>query len=518
MIEDDARDETTLDDRVQASVAESGSPFDPELDPTTPAGSLAAGAAVGFSGFSFGARLSKGGSESFEEILRLAWPVMASQVLLNLTGVIDRMMIGRLASEAGAAVPLAAVGYATQLFHLIHSTLFAVGLACVALMARAIGSRDPERARHAFAGSVQVAALVTLFYVCGLFFFSEQALAALGAEESVIFVAAPYLELTVLASLMLSFSMIAESALRADRNTRTPMLIAGVVAVAKLGLNAVLIFGHLGFPALELWGAGLATAISQAIGLLLFLIVLVRIPRKAPTALRFADLFRRNPIFREVVRIALPGVAERIVLNLGLLSYFWILSNYYGTLAIAAYTVGISLLSFSWIPGTGYAQACSTIVGQALGARRPGAALRGSKRSLVLAISTAIPLGVIFAWFRVPLAELFTDDVAVVGALSPFMFCLAIAQPFLQVHFTLGGAHKGAGDTITPLIAAAIGNWAIRVPAAILLATVFEVDVVWLWATVIFDHIARTVYLGASFSRGKWREPVAIRTSHPTQR
>jgi Na+-driven multidrug efflux pump len=250
----------------------------------------------------------------------------------------------------------------------------------------------------------------------------------------------------------------------------------------------------------------MATAISQAIGLILFLIVLVRTPKESPTKLRFRALFQRNPIAGEVIRIALPGVAERIVLNFGLLSYFWILSNYYGTIAVAAYTVGISLLSFSWIPGTGYAQACSTVVGQALGARRADIALRAAKLSLGLAITTSIPLGFLCAWFRVPLARLFTDDAAVITALAPFMLCLAIAQPFLQMHFTLGGAHKGAGDTITPLIAAAIGNWGIRVPLAVFLGAVLEVDVVWLWATLIFDHIARTIWLGVSFVRGRWRE------------
>lgn len=486
-------------------------PLDPEVGPATPAGSVAAAASDSLDAPGSG-NPGAGGGDSFGEILRLAWPVMASQILLNLTGVIDRMMIGRLASDEGAAVPLAAVGYATQLFHLIHSTLFAVGLACVALMARAIGARDSERARHAFAGSVQVSAAVTLIYAFGLFFGSEQALAALGAEDAVIAVAAPYLELTVGASLMLSFTMIGESALRANRDTRTPMVIALVVAFAKLGFNAVLIFGALGIPALGLFGAGLATALSQGLGLLLFLIVLARTPRDAPTSLRFAQLFRPNPIARDVIRIAVPGVAERIVLNFGLLSYFWVLSHYYGTLAVAAYTVGIALLSFSWIPGTGYAQACSTIVGQALGARRPGDALGGAKRALILAIGTALPMALLFAWFRVPLAQLFTEDAAVVAALSPFMLCLAIAQPFLQTHFTLGGAHKGAGDTITPLVAAAIGNWGIRVPVAILLGAVLEVDVVWLWATLIFDHIARTVYLGASFRRGRWRTPATIRS------
>ncbi len=509
----DDRDDSNLDTPIEAAVDAPGNPLDPEVGPAVPAGSLAAVASAGVQSRVQSDFPTPERSDSVREILRLAWPVMASQVLLNLTGVIDRMMIGRLAAEAGAAVPLAAVGYATQLFHLIHSTLFAVGLACVALMARAIGGRDPARARHAFAGSVQVSALVTLVYAGVLYVFSEQSLAALGAEQSVIRVAAPYLELTVAASLMLSFSMIVESALRANRDTRTPMIIAMVVAVSKLSLNAILIFGYLGFPSLDLFGAGLATAISQGIGLLLFVVVLIRQPRDAPTALRFADLFRRNPLIRQVVRIAVPGVAERIVLNFGLLSYFWILSNYYGTLAVAAYTVGISLLSFSWIPGTGYAQACSTLVGQALGAGRSDDALRSAKRSLILAIVTGLPLGLLFAWLRVPLAQLFTDDLEVVAALAPFMLCLALAQPFLQIHFTLGGAHKGAGDTITPLIAATIGNWGIRVPVAIVLATVFEVDIIWLWATLIFDHVARTIYLGVSFVRGKWREPSDIHSS-----
>ena len=54
-------------------------------------------------------------------------------------------MVGRLGGEGDAAVTLAAVGFATQFFFLIQSALFAVGMACVALMARAIGARVPPR-------------------------------------------------------------------------------------------------------------------------------------------------------------------------------------------------------------------------------------------------------------------------------------------------------------------------------------------------------------------------------------
>jgi putative MATE family efflux protein len=487
---------------AESAETELESPGDPEVGPPVPASALAANAIPTGTDST---TLAEGGST--REILRLAWPVVASQVLLNLTGLIDRMMIGRLAEDGSAAVPLAAVGYATQLFHLVHSTLFAVGLACVALMARAIGSRNPQAARHAFAGSVQISAIVTLVYASGLFIFSEEALTVLGAEPSVVALAAPYLKLTVGASLLLSFTLIFESALRANRDMRTPMLIAIVVTVTKLALNAILIFGLLGAPRLELIGAGLATAISQAIGLILFVVVLMRLPRDAPTALRLRDLFRKNPITREVIRIAVPGVIERIILNMGLLSYFWVLSHYYGTLAVATYTVGVALLSFSWIPGTGYAQACATVVGQALGGGERSVAVRAGRRSVGLAIATAIPLGLLFAWFRIPLAELFTSDRTVVAALSPFMLALALAQPFLQMHFTLGGAHKGAGDTMTPLLAALVGNWAIRVPVAILIGAVLELDVVWIWATLILDHMTRAAWLGASFVRGRWADP-----------
>ena len=239
-------------------------------------------------------------------------------------------------------------------------------------------------------------------------------------------------------------------------------------------------------------GAGLATLLSQALGLLLFVAVLARTRRDAPTGLRIRDLARANPSAGEVVRISLPSIAERIVLNLGLLSFFWILSRWYGTLAVAVYTVGIALLSFSWIPGTGYAQACATLV--------------VSRRSVWLAIGTAIPLGGLCAWWRRPLAQLFTDDASVIDALGPFMLTLAFAQPFLQLHFTLAGAHKGAGDTVTPLVAALIGNWAVRIPVAILVAGWLEADVVWVWIALIFDHLTRSIHLGASFLSGRWRK------------
>ena len=329
-------------------------------------------------------------------------------------------------------------------------------------------------------------------------------LGLLGATPDVVDAGLGYLQLVVGSSVVLAVTLTFDSALRANRDTRTPMIVAIVVTIVKLALNAVLIFGALGAPRLGLTGAGIATAVSQVAGLLIYLVIFRRSAEASPVAFRWRSLLRVSPITRQVVAVSAPGIAERIVLNLGLLSYFWVLSRYYGTLAVAAYTVGVPLLSFSWIPGSGYAQSCATLVGQHLGARdRAGARLTGVRAS-ILSVGTAIPLGLLFGVFRTPLAELFTDDRAVIAALGPFMLALAVGQPFLQLHFTLGGAHRGAGDTWTPLIAATLGNWLFRVPIAVVAAAVFEADVVWVWYALVFDHLSRAALMLWSFRRGRW--------------
>jgi Na+-driven multidrug efflux pump len=85
------------------------------------------------------------------------------------------------------------------------------------------------------------------------------------------------------------------------------------------------------------------------------------------------------------------------------------------------------------------------------------------------------------------------------------MLCLAIAQPVLQLHFTLAGVHRGAGDTWTPLLATLVGNWVFRVPLAVVFATVLEWPLVWVWVALILDHVARAAWLMVSFRRGRWR-------------
>ena len=479
---------------VEEEVEELG---DPEAGPSLPSATLAAAAAAGRNAERAAAVPRTGAGR---EIWRLAWPVMLSQVLVTVVGLVDIAMVGRVGPKAQAAV-----GYASQFFALAQSALFAIGFACVAVMARAIGARDVARARAGLAGSLVLGIGVAVAFTAVILAAPRTVLAWLSASPDVIDLAVPYLQLVMLGSVLMAVALTLESALRANRDTQTPMRVAAVVTAVKLGLNGVLIFGAFGFPRLELVGAGLATVASQIVAVLLLWGVFARKPRSSPLALSRADLGAARKLLPELFRIAAPGVAERLVMNLALLSYFSVLGGY-GTIAVAAYTIGVRVLAFSWIPGTAYAQAVATLVGQHLGAGDREAATRAGWRAAKLALSTSVVLGLVCAFAREPLARLFTDDAETVATLGPFMLCLAIAQPFLQLHFTLGGIHRGAGDTWTPLVAAFVGNWVFRVPFAFFASEIAEGGLVLVWAVLILDHVARAAWLLVSFQRGKWQD------------
>jgi putative MATE family efflux protein len=438
------------------------------------------------------------------EIWTLAWPVILSQVLASAVSLIDIAMLGRLGPNT-----LAAVGYVTQFFWLSHAVLMAVGVAGVALMSRALGAGDPAGARAALAGCLTVAIAVSAGIAGVVLSAPRPILGLLNATPDVIETALPYLQLMMLSTLLFAVSVTLESGFRAARDTRTPLWIAAVVTVVKTGLNALLIFGLAGFPAWGLVGAGVATLIAQGVAIALLVWGSRRRDMRSALGLGRRDLAHARRGLGAVARIATPAVLERVVLNLALMTYFAMLGHY-GPAALAAYTVGVRMLSFSWIPGTGFAAAAATLVGHALGAASPGGATRAGWRALRFALLVSVLLGVTFAALRKPIARLFTDDASVLAALGPFMLTLALAQPLLGIHFTMSGALRGAGNTMTPLLAATAGNWALRVPLAYLFMRL-DLPLFWMWLALVIDHLARATWVTWTFARGRWRERAPAR-------
>ncbi len=429
----------------------------------------------------------------------MAWPAILSFLVVNVVDVIDVALVGHLGRQT-----VAAWGYAAQCVHVVETLVQSVGIGCVALVARATGARDAPRGRRAIAASSFVAGAVAMLGFLLALTIPRTLLGLLDAEPAVIELSVPYFRLFAASMVLYGMAFMYESSLRANRSTRGPMLIAVCVMTVKTVLSVLLVFGLFGLPRLELVGAGIATLAAHAVGLALYVVV-SRLAARDGLLVTFGwdDVRRMWDVAGEVLWVSLPSMGERLIMSLALLTYFKILSAY-GTAAIAAYAIGVRLLSFSWAPGLGFAAAASTFVGQALGASDSQGARRAARGALTQALLLTTSVAFVFVFLRAPLANAFTKDAKVAECLLPFMMMLAIAQPFMASHFTLGGVLRGAGDTLTPLVGAAVGNWGFRVPLAWLFTRVFGHELFWVWAALIGDHVARVAVNGGVFLRGKW--------------
>jgi putative MATE family efflux protein len=464
------------------------------------------------------------------EIWSMAWPAMLSLMVVNLVDVIDVALVGRLGRQT-----VAAWGYAAQCVNLIETLIQSVGIACVALVARAIGGNDARRGRQALAASLIVSEGVAVAGLLLAIFAPRTILGWLDATPDVIEIAIPYFRLFAGSMVLYGAAFMFESSLRAHKNTRGPMAIAFVVMTVKTVLSLVLIFGACGFPRLGLAGAGLATLGAHGIGLALYVLVSRQVAasdaREATSSARPAgfgtasgtvatfgvrDLRGLWPVAADVARVSLPSMGERLIMSMALLTYFKFLSDY-GTAAVAAYAIGVRLLSMSWVPGVGFGAAASTFVGQALGAGDSVRARRVGLRALRQASIVMGVLGIAFLFLRHPLADTFTRDARIAECLSPFMMMLAIAQPFMGAHFTLAGVLRGAGDTVTPLVGAAVGNWGFRVPLAWIFAHLFGASLTFVWAALIADHFSRMLINGGVFLFGRWDTRTGVGLGKPSR-
>jgi len=443
----------------------------------------------------------------------MAWPVVCTFALINVLEIIDLWMSSSLGENATAAVV-----FGSRLMHVPQSIIFAVGAACVALMARANAAGDAGLARRGLVGAAGVSIGVTVLFALMVSVFPGPVLTALNAKPGVIVDGVSYLRLLMVASVLLSVAHMLESAHRSRRDTVTPLLIAAFAACFKIGLNTVLM------PELGLTGAGLATVGAHSTALTTYVVIgrrdrAGRDPRRAsatkgPLLPTFADLRGAIGHTRSAWQIAAPAVGERVLMSLALLAYFSILGSY-GTAAVVAYGWGVQALAYSWLPGIGAGVAASALVGQALGAGDRAEARHAAGRATLIALSFMSVLGLFSGIFRHSIAAFFTSDPLVVEELTTFFFMLAIAQPFMAIHFTLAGALRGAGDTVTPMWASATGNWLLRVPLAALAAFVFQWPVIVVWAALISDHVVRSIWLGIAFFRGRWSRNLGAVITRP---
>jgi putative MATE family efflux protein len=267
-------------------------------------------------------------------------------------------------------------------------------------------------------------------------------------------------------------------------------------------LNWLLIFGHWGFPRMEVAGAAVASAISMYLGTALMAVIAsARRYRGGYGILRFGGWTWST--LQSVVRLSAPASC-RILLILAGFTLFLTLIGKVGTAELAASHLVINISSLSWMPGFGMGIAVTTIVGQKLGASDPRGAREFSWEGVRLSWSMMAALGAVFLIMPEPVIRIFTNDPTVIAYAKPALRMLGLSQFIDPFNIVLEGALMGAGKMVYIMFLEVGIVWLVMLPATWYLLMVQGTGYLGAWAAFLLYIILLAAAIVRKFLQKEW--------------
>lgn len=424
-------------------------------------------------------------------LLKLAWPVIAEQVLATLASMVDMAIVGRL-----GAVAITAIGLTVQPLWLMVGLFMGLATGINALIARSFGAGDLGGARRGSHTAFWLGLLAAALAGIVVWYAADLVALLMGAEADVAPQAAIYLRSMVPGLVVLWWSIALTAALRAVGDTKTPFYINVAINLLNVPLTLVMVHGYLGLPALGVLGAGLSTSFARLIGFAILLVLVVR---------RFGGVGRPDSALTlRIMRVALPASFERMSTTVGYLLYARMIAGL-GTVSFAAHHVTVMAENIVWMFSSGVAMGTSVMVGQALGARKPDKAYGAVREAAWLTVFVVGPLALAFLFLARPYLTLFTTDLAVIAAAIPALRIGSVIEVPMALQLVLVSAFQGAGDTRPLIWLTLVGNGA-RLAATFLFVFVLGWGLSGAWLATWCDWGLRLLLCLRRFRAGTWKE------------
>jgi MATE family multidrug resistance protein len=396
-----------------------------------------------------------------ETMLRLALPVVFVQVGMMLLGVVDTMVVGRLSSEALAAV---ALGHVAVLA--VYSFGFGLLLALDPLVAQAVGAGDEVAIRRSVQRGMVLA--VGLMVPSALLLMPvETVLTILRQPPETVPIASAYVRICIPGLLPYYAFVVLRQSLQAMGRLRPIVITIVVVNFFNLVADWALVYGAGPIPRLGPVGSAWATTAART---LLFVVLLAAARRELAPLLGRLDraVLRLQPLWR-TVRLGAP-IGFQVQLELVAFVAIALLMGGLGTVQMAAHQVAINLASLTFMVPLGVSSATAILVGRAIGAGDDGGARRAAAAGLLIGAGFMTLMAALFIGAPTLLAAAYTsvEEVVVLAALLiPIAGCF---QVFDGLQVVAAGVLRGAGDTRAPLFVNIVGFWCLGLPTSLVLA------------------------------------------------
>ena len=441
-------------------------------------------------------------TQLFPRLLRLAVPIMLTNLLQVTYNLVDAWFLGRVSAEAVSAPSIA------------FSVVFFLGVfgmgfsqAGTTLVSQAHGAGNRRQVDFYAAQTVSLVSVTGI--VVGLVgvLAIDTLLGLLRVPPAAEMQTRVYMQIIFSATPFMFFFFVLQGIMQGVGDSVTALWVQLATVTLNGVLDPLLIFGVGPFPEMGVAGAATATLVSRGVSAAAILVILFRGRRHL--TIHAADLRPRRRAWRTLVGIGIPLATGQAVAALG----FTVLQgvvNGFGVAVIAAFGVGNRIIGMFNMPAIGLSRATAALVGQELGAGREDGARRAVRIGVLAMLAFIVPAMSLTFLFGHSVVRFFVDDPAVIAHGATLFRIVSVSVVPFTLFTVINGAFQGGGDTRPVMVLSIIRLWGIRVPLAMLFAWRLGLGPAGIWYAMFVSNILTATAGFLILRTGRWLRRIEL--------
>lgn len=446
----------------------------------------------------------------------LSTPAILAQLSMIIMQYIDASMVGSLGAEDSASI-----GLVSTSMWLFGGLLNAAAMGFTVQVAHLIGANRNDDCRSVLRQSIvscMTFSLVLTAIGCAI---SWKLPHWLGGPEAVCHNASVYFFILSLFLPFLEIEFLAGGMLRSSGNMKVPGMINILMCVLDVLFNFLLIFPsrditlwgikfHMPGAGLGVTGAALGTVLAEVVTCLIMLYFLIYRSRELKLAGTRGTFTPSVNTLKKACKIGVPVALQQTMMCGAYIATTAIVAPL-GSIAIAANIFAITAESICYMPGYGFSEASTTLVGQSIGAGRRHLSKRFAYITVTLGVVSMTILGILMYAFAPQMLSIMSPVQAIVDLGASCLRIEAWAEPLYAIAIVSYGVMVGAGDTFIPSLMNLGSMWIVRITLAALLAPTY--GLLGVWTAMCIELCVRGSIFLARLLSGRWIKKSSIISS-----
>lgn len=434
--------------------------------------------------------------------LKLALPIMISNLIGTLVNTADTIMLGYVGQSAMAASSLA-----NQYTFVLFCVFFGMATGTSVLCAQYWGKGDRKTIERLVGLALRFALIFSLVFTVFSFFAPVSIMKLFSDSQETIESGARYLKVVSLSFVFMAISQVYLGALRSIGKVVFPSVVVLISLFVNIFFNATFIFGLFGMPKLGVVGVAMGTVMARVTEVLLCIIFSF----KSEIRMSIRAIFGHAGVLTgDFLKISLPSIGNDLIWSLAT-TVFAIILGHLGDDIVAANAVAMMVVNIGAIAMRGFANATTIIVGQVLGSNQIEQTKKYSVKLLLLTIYVGIAGSLIIVALRPWILGFYSGKLSAqaVSFLSSMMFMTTYRMLGEGINTCLiCGCFRGGGDTKFGFYTDMIIMWLVAIPVMAVASYVLKLPPIWVYFAMTLDEYEKMPIVFVHFLKFKWMKNI----------